>query len=77
MTRETSRWDTLVAACLSFSWVGAWPPTEWMVGNRPDVAIPEPRRGEDGFNCAFGGTAEDEMLDGDRGHDADDDRGAS
>lgn len=77
MTRETSRWDTLVAACLSFSWVGAWPPIEWMVGNRAYAAIPEPRRGEDGFNCAFESTVQHEMRAGDRGHDLDDDRGAS
>lgn len=47
MTKETSWLDTLFAACLSCSWLGVWPPTEWMVDNRCDTAIPEPRQNED------------------------------
>lgn len=69
MTKETSWLDTLFAACLSCSWLGVWPPTEWVADNRCDTAIPEPRQNEDGFKRSFEGAIPDELGAGDRSHD--------
>lgn len=61
MTRGTSWLDSLFAASLSCSWLGAWPPIEWMVDNRCDTAIPEPRQNEDGFKRSFESAIPDEL----------------
>lgn len=49
MPTKPSWLDTVASAYVSSSWMGVWPPTQWLFGDRPYAAIPEPL----GEECTF------------------------